>query len=127
MGGAFTKVLSPPVAMNEWESLQREAIRIRMSLVALIQDMEKWSVGDFEQRYFTIKKQWQVIYSMLLQMIKTNHVPDLVDSIEWCKQIRQETDRLAARYLELRKARLPTIDEKEEPLLADDDKNDFAP
>lgn len=119
MGGSFTKVLSPPVAMNEWESLQREAIRIRMSLVALIQDMEKWSVGDYEQRYYTIKKQWQVVYSMLLQMIKTNHVHNVADSIEWCKQIRQETDRLAERYLELRNARLPTIDEKEEPLLGE--------
>jgi hypothetical protein len=121
MGGSLTRVLSPPVNVSEWESLQREAVRIRMSLVSLIQEMEKWSVvtSDYEQRWNTIKKQWYVVYSMLLQMIKSNHVLNINDSMEWCKQIRSEMDRLGARYLELRKAKLPTIDEKEEPLLAE--------
>jgi hypothetical protein len=122
MGGSFSfsKVLSPPVNVNEWESLQREAVRIRMALAGLIQDMEKWSVvtSEYQQRWHTIKKQWYIVYSMLLQMIKTNHVLNINDSMEWCKQIRSEMDRLAARYLELRRAKLPTIDEKEEPLLA---------
>jgi hypothetical protein len=126
MGGSFTKVLSPPVNMKEWESLQREAIRIRMALSGLIQDAEKWPVftSEYEQRWFTIIKQWQIVYSMLLQMIKTNHVYDISNSLEWAKQIRAEMDRLARRYMELRKAKLPTIDEKEESLL--DEKNDFV-
>lgn len=123
----FTNIVRMPVSVNEWESLQREAIRIRMDLLSLVQDIEKWPLfhSEYEQRYFTIKKQWQVVYSMLIQMIKTNRVGDLHDSLEWCKQIRRETDRLAERYIELRKAKLTTIDEKEEPFLADD-KSDFV-
>ena len=97
-----------------------------MALAALIQEIEKWHVfhEEYEQRWSILKKQWQIVYSMLLQMIKTNHVYDINDSLEWAKQIRAEMDRLAGRYIELRKAKLPTIDEKEEPLL--DEKNDFV-
>lgn len=97
-----------------------------MALAALIQEIEKWLIfhEEYEQRFITIKKQWQIIYFMLLQMIKTNHVRNSNESLEWAKQIRAEMDRLARRYMELRKAKLPTIDEKEEPLL--DDKNDFV-
>ena len=118
MGGMFTKILDPPVSVNEWDSLQREAIQIRMTFVGLIQDIEKWSICGYEQkRYSTIRLQWQTVYPMLLHMIQKDHVRDKGECIEWCKQMKQEMDRLAERYLQLHK----TIgDEKEEPLLEND-------
>lgn len=119
MGSILTKTLDPPVSVNEWDSLKQEALQLRMSLITLIQDIEKWPIfyNDYEKRYNTIRKQWQIVYSMLLQMIKSNRVYNINDSLEWCKQIRQDSDRLAERYLMLRKSKLSTIDEKEEPLL----------
>lgn len=120
MGGRITKILDPPVSVNEWDSLQKEAARIRMSLIGLIQDMEKWSNIDYEQRYSLISSQWLILYPMLLQIIKKGHVRDIGESIEWCKNIRQEMYRLANKYLQLRNKRLPMIDEKEEPLLMND-------
>jgi len=118
MGGIFTKILDPPVSVNEWDSLQREAIQIRMTFLGLIQDIEKWSIGGYEQkRYSTIRLQWQTVYPMLLHMIQKDHVRDKGECTEWCKQMKQEMDRLAERYLQLHK----TIgDEKEEPLLEND-------
>jgi hypothetical protein len=117
MGGRITKILDPPVDANEWDSLQKEAVRIRMSLVGLIQDMEKWSNNDYEQRYSLIRLQWQIIYPMLLQVIKKGHVRNIGESVEWCKHMREEIYGLANRYTHLS---IKKTDEKEEPLLMDD-------
>lgn len=116
MGGRITKIMEPPVAMNEWDSLQREAIRIRMSLDGLIKDMEKSPINDYEQQYSLISWQWQIVYPMLLQIIKKGHVRNIGESVEWCKHMQDEIYGLAKRYLELR---IKKTDEKEEPLLMD--------
>lgn len=127
MGGSFAKLLNPPVNVHEWQSLQREAVRIRMALAALVQESEKWGEipHEHDQRYLSIKKQWQVIYPMLLQMIQSNRVRDLNDSLEWAKQIREEMDRLAERYLEVYAIK-GKLDEKKEPLLRGE-KVEFIP
>ena len=102
--------------MNEWDSLQRESIRIRMALVGLIQDMEKWSNNDYEQRYSLICWQWQIVDSMLLQIIKKGHVRDIGESIEMSNNMREEIHRLTKRYSQLS---IKKDNGKEEPLLMD--------
>lgn len=102
MGGALRKAMEVPVS-NEWESLQREAIRIRMMFVGLIQDMEKWSSLDYEDRFYSIRNKWQTVITMILQLLQTGRVKGVQDGIEWSKQMREEMDRLTERYYDLRR------------------------
>ena len=74
MGAAFRKAFRTPVAVDNWDSLQREAKRIYDSLERLLQKPPPLTKRELRQRNETValcKNQWFRIYSLLHNFSKT--------------------------------------------------------
>ena len=117
--GKLSKFLDTPVNVNEWNSLKTETVKILTSFHALVNEIEKWPLfhKEYETRYEYIRHQWISLHTMLMQMIRNKKVPSQDECATWLRYMRQEMDRTAEKYNSLRRAKLITIEEKEEPLL----------
>ena len=74
MGAAFRKAFRTPVAVDNWDSLQREARRIHDSLEALLREsppLTKRELRERNQAVALCKNQWFRIYSLLHNFSKS--------------------------------------------------------
>jgi hypothetical protein len=73
MGAALRKALRPPVAVDNWQSLQEEAERIHNSLKIFLQERPSISQRGFKektQRFLILKGQWYRIHALLHKLSK---------------------------------------------------------